>query len=112
MLYSFGYADDILLFWGNKASLESMVADCSGAFGQAGLEVGLDKTHWSSSIEVKCHTLVGKTPSGIGSVIEPGAHSGSAVRHRTKKASSVFCKWKPLPWNPMIRSASVSRPIR
>ena len=27
----------------------------------------------------------------IGLVIEPGAHSGGAVRHRTEKASSVFC---------------------
>ena len=38
----------------------------------------------------------------IGSVIEPGAHSGGAVRHRTQKASSVFCKWKPLLCNPKL----------
>ena len=38
----------------------------------------------------------------IGSVIEPGAHSGGAVRHRTQKASSVFCKWKPLLCNPNL----------
>ena len=36
------------------------------------------------------------------SVIEPGAHSGGAVRHRTQKASSVFCKWKPLLCNPNL----------
>ena len=38
----------------------------------------------------------------IGSVIEPGAHSGGAVRHRSHKASSVFCKWKPLLCNPNL----------
>ena len=50
-LSCFGYADDTLLFSNNKASLERMVADCCGAFGQAGFEVGLDQTHWSSSID-------------------------------------------------------------
>ena len=38
----------------------------------------------------------------IGSVIEPGAHSGGAVRHRAQKASSVFYKWKPLLCNPNL----------
>ena len=35
-------------------------------------------------------------------MIEPGAHSGGAVRHRTQKAFSVFCKWKPLLCNPNL----------
>ena len=39
----------------------------------------------------------------IGSVIEPGAHSGGAVRHRSQKASSVFRKWKPLLCNQIYR---------
>ena len=38
----------------------------------------------------------------IWSVIEPDARSGGAVRHRTQKASSVFCKWKPLLCNPNL----------
>ena len=105
-----GYADDVLLFSGSKASLEKMIEDCCAKFGEAGLEVGLDKTHWSSSIAMDGETLVVRGQSivwerkleFIGSVIELGAHSGGAVRHRTQKASSVFCKWKPLLCNPNL----------
>ena len=88
------------LFSGSKASLEAMIEDCCTKFGEAGLEVGLDKTHWSSSIAMDGETLAVRGQSivwerkleFIGSVIEPGAHSGGAVRHRTQKASSVFCR--------------------
>ena len=105
-----GYADDVFLFSGSKASLEAMIEDCCTKFGEAGLEVGLDKTHWSSSIAMDGETLAVRGQSivwerkleFIGSVIEPGAHSGGAVRHRTQKASSVFCKWKPLLCNPNL----------
>ena len=92
-----GFADDVLLFSGSNASLE----DCCVKFGEAGLEVGFDKTHWSSSIAMDGETLAVRGQSiERESVIEPGAHSGRAVRHRAQKASSVFCKWKPLLCNP------------
>ena len=89
-----GCADDVLLFSGSKASLETMIEDCCTKFGEAGLEVGLDKTYWSSSIAMDGETLAVRGQSVewerklefIGSVIEPGAHSGGAVRHRTQKA--------------------------
>ena len=104
-----GYADDVLLLSGSEASLETMIEDCCMKFGEAGLEVGLDKTHWSNSIAIDGETLVVRGQSiewereleFIGSVIEPGAHGG-AVRHRTQKASSVFCLWKPLMCNPNL----------
>ena len=38
-----GYANDVLLFSGSKASLETMIEDCCTKCGEAGLEVGLDK---------------------------------------------------------------------
>ena len=38
-----GYADDVLLFSGSKASLEIMIEDCCTKFGEARLEVVLDK---------------------------------------------------------------------
>ena len=53
-----GYADDVLLFSGSKASLEAMIEDCCTKFGEAGLKVGLDKTHWSSSIAMDGENLV------------------------------------------------------
>ena len=105
-----GYADDVLLFSGSKASLEAMMEDCCVKFGEAGLEVGLDKSHWSSSTAMDGETLAVRGQNRewerklefLGSVIEPGAHSGGAVRHCTQKASSVFCKWQPLLCNPNV----------
>ena len=41
-----GYADDVLLFSGSKASLETMIEAFCTKFGEAGLEEGLGKTHW------------------------------------------------------------------
>ena len=52
-----GYADDVLLFSGSKVTLETMIEHCCTKFGEAGLEVGLDKTHWSSSIATDGETL-------------------------------------------------------
>ena len=52
-----GYADDVLLFSGSKASLETMIEDCGTKFGEAGVDVGLDRTHWSSSIAMDGETL-------------------------------------------------------
>ena len=105
-----GYATDVLLFSGSKASRETMIEDCYTKFGDAGLEVGLDKTHWNSSIAMDGETFAVRGQSVvwerklefIGSVIEPGAQRGGAVRHRMQKASSVFCKWKPLLCNPNL----------
>ena len=65
-----------------------MMEDCCTKFGEAGLEVCWDKTHWSSSIALDGETLAVRGKSivwerkleFIGSVIEPGAHSGGAVR--------------------------------
>ena len=73
--------------------------------------MGLDKTHWSSSIAMdgeKLWRCVARVLYGNGSwsllglVIEPGAHSGGAVRHRTQKASSIFSTCKPLLCNPNL----------
>ena len=45
------------LFSGTKASLEATIEDCCVKFGEAGFEVGLDKTHWSSLIAMDGETL-------------------------------------------------------
>ena len=105
-----GYADDVLLFSWSKASLEAMIEDYCEKCGEAGLEVGLGKTHWSSSVAMDGETLAVRRQSivwehkleFIGSVIEPGAHSCGEVRHHSQNASSVFCKWKPLLCNPNL----------
>ena len=97
-----GYADDILLFARSKEDLEAMIADCCEAFGAAGLEVGLEKTHWSSSIDLadeKIHVRGQeiqweRTLEFIGSMTEPCGHNGCSFRHRMKKATAVFQRWK------------------
>ena len=61
-----GYADDVLLFSGSKASLETMIEDCCTKFGEAGLEVGLDKTHWSSSVATDGETLAVRGQNIVG----------------------------------------------
>ena len=79
----------------SKASLEAMIEDCCEKFRDAGLDVGLDKTHWSSSVAMDGQTLAVQGQSFvwesklefIASVIEIGTHNGGAVRHRSQKAS-------------------------
>ena len=105
-----GYGDNVLLFSWSKASLEAMIEDCCEKFGDAGQEVGVDITHWSSSVALDGEALFVRGQNivwdrkldFIGSVIEPGAHSGGAVRQRSHKAASFFCKWKPLLCNPKL----------
>ena len=97
-----GYADDILLFARSKKDLEAMIADCCEAFGAAGLEVGLEKTHWSSSIDLEGEKVRvrgteiqwERTLEFIGSMTQPCGHSGCSFRHRMKKATAVFQRWK------------------
>ena len=72
------------------ASLESMVADCCGAYGRAGLGVGSGKTHWSSSIDLEGEVLhvLGQDTTWerplefIGSVIERKQRVCGTASHR------------------------------
>ena len=117
-----GYADDILLFARSKGDLEAMIADCCEAFGAAGLELGLEKTHRSSSIDLadeKVH-LRGqeiqweRTLEFIGSMTEPCGHSGCSFRHRMKKATAVFQRWKGMLCNQHLsvtKRVAVSEPV-
>ena len=52
--------DTLTMSW-SKASLEAMIEDCCEKFGDARLEVCLDKTHWSSSVAMDGETL--KSPA-------------------------------------------------
>ena len=60
-----GYAGDVLLFSRFKTSPEAMIEDCCKNFWDAGLEVGLDTTHWSSSIAMDGETLVVQGQSAV-----------------------------------------------
>ena len=49
-LTSIAYADDICLLASSKKELELVVKECIDGFLAAGLETGLDKTFWTSSV--------------------------------------------------------------
>ena len=57
--------DEVLLFSRSKASLGAMIEDRCEKFGEAGLEVGLGKTHWSSSVAMDGETLAVRGQSGV-----------------------------------------------
>ena len=51
------YADDVLLFADSLEKLTRMFNDCCVSFERAGLEVGAEKTHWSSSMVLEGATM-------------------------------------------------------
>ena len=51
------YADDVLLFADSLEKLTRMFNDCCVSFERAGLEVGAEKTNWSSSMVLEGATM-------------------------------------------------------
>ena len=74
------------------------------AFAQAGLDVGTDKSHWTSYPEKPLSTLqVGPDSvkwephvTFVGTVLNLVGNDGPAMEHRISQAEKVFHKWKPL----------------
>ena len=80
-----------------------MLTDCIAAFAEAGLEIGMDKTHWTSSCP--CHevmemqgVLIPWSPSitFVGTVLELGGHDARALQYRIGQAMKKFATWAPL----------------
>ena len=98
-----GYADDVVLLAKSKQDAETMLLDCISAFADAGLEVGMEKTHWSSSCpcaeELEVHGVTIPWESSItfvGTVLELGGHDARALQHRLGQAMKQFATWAPL----------------
>ena len=104
------YADDVLLFADSLEKLECMFNDCCVSFDRAGLTVGAEKTHWSStavslgvSMRAGEHDVLWeRTLTFVGCELEPSGHSGAALAHRIVKANGVFSAWRSILLNPKI----------
>ena len=75
-----------------------MFNDCCASFKRAGLAVGAEKTHWSSTVVSngmlmragEHDVLWERTLTFVGCELEPSGHSGAALAHRIVKANGVF----------------------
>ena len=87
-----------------------MFNDCCASFERAGLAVGAEKTHWSSTVVSngvsmragEHDVLWERTLTFVGCELEPSGHSGAALAHRIVKANGVFSAWRPILLNPNI----------
>ena len=112
-LSSVNFADDILLVSGSKEDLEMMTAEAVDAFAQAGLEVGLEKSHWTSypymagsslrvgdqEVQWEKHVVfVGCTRCTL-NLCNPGL---DAMEHRIAQGEKAFHRWAPVILNPDV----------
>ena len=113
------YADDILLVSHSKADLEKMCEELAMAFLQVGLEIGADKTHWTSYPAAPDEKLrVGgydnsweATLTFVGALIDLSGNDAQAVDHRIAQAEKVYGRWRPLltcKWVPKLRRAALA----
>ena len=96
------YADDVLLLSSSLDGLEAMLSEVVSAFAAVGLDVGPDKSHWTSYPALPTKRL--RCPGGllrwedrltfIGTVLDFNGNDDLAMEHRTAQATKVFYKWQ------------------
>ena len=109
------YADDILLFASSKTDLETMLCSVIEAFAVVGLEVGLDKCHWTSfPAKPRSRLICGSASlvwedrfTFIGTVLDFGGNDSLAIEHRIAQATKVFYKWRRI-----LQCRAASRVLR
>ena len=80
-----------------------MAAEVIAAFLLVGLEVGAEKSHWSSypsmqdvSLQVGAERVQWESQlTFVGTVLSVGVGSGPAIELRTAQAQKAFFRWKP-----------------
>ena len=107
-----GYADDVILLAKSKRDAEAMLHDCIAAFSDAGLEIGMEKTHWSSSCpcaeELVVHGVTipwSPNITFVGAVLEFGGHDARTLHYRLGQAMRQFATWAPLLLSKWLPSA-------
>ena len=98
------YADDILLMSSSLTDLRLMLDELAEAFSLVGLEVSLDKTHWSSypSMPNSICSWNGydlpweRTLTFVGGVIDLSGDETAAINHRIAQATGTYGKWRPV----------------
>jgi hypothetical protein len=103
-LAAVAFADDIVLVSSSKADLEVMISEVVAAFLEVGLEVGLDKTHWTSWPASQGDSIhVGDTSVAweshlifVGGIVDLSGNCGLSLNHRLAQAEKTFHRWKHL----------------
>ena len=96
------YADDSLPFSSNKRDLEKMLAEIIEAFSAVGLDVGPEKSHWTSYPSqpgslLQCQTQQIQWEDRllfVGTVLDFVGNDGFAIDYRLCQATKVFFKWQ------------------
>jgi hypothetical protein len=113
------FADDIVLISSSKKDLKRMLKDTIAAFLAVGLEIGLDKTHWTSwppkpedhlriegvKIAWEPHLIF------VGSVLDFSGNCRGAIDYRVAQAEKTYHRWKPLllcPWLSLKRRVALA----
>ena len=109
-LSSVNFADDVLLVSSSKEDLELMVQEAVDAFAKVGLEVGLEKSHWTSYPDMTGSFLrVGgqevpweKTVLFVGCTFSLCSRGWDAMEHRIAQGEKAFHRWAPVILNPNV----------
>ena len=119
-LPSVTYADDILLTAATKRGLEDMLKDLTEAMAEVGLEIGHEKTNWSSTRPYKEDTLQAgpeKVPWKasfvfVGIEISLQGTSAPAIAHRMGAAAATRRRWKCILNSPWIHKKAKMEILR
>ena len=98
------YADDIILLSCSLNDLVAMLEEALVAFAEVGLEVGLDKTHWTSwppmpgrHLQVAGVDIVWEPHlTLVGHIFDFTGNCCAAIHYRTAQARKAYHRWKPL----------------
>ena len=98
------FADDVILFSSCREDVTRMLAETVAAFKTVGLDVGMEKTHWTCWPSEEGITIgidgvgVAWEPylTFVGGVLDFNGNSGNAIDHRIAQAEKTYHKWKPL----------------
>ena len=99
-----GYADDVIILSSTKDDGVKMLVDCTEISAELGLDVGMEKTNWTSTEPRQNEVLkIGKDEikwSGsitfLGTVLEFGGHDAKALQYRTGQETKKIAMWAPL----------------
>ena len=89
-LASIAYANDICLLASNQNDLQLMVKECIAGYKASGLETGMDKTFWTSTVPLTDSSLNTRSRGQKQLLMSV---RGSAMTNRLQKATGVFEKW-------------------
>ena len=93
-MLSVSFADDLILVSASKNDLQRMVTEVIQAFAAVGLEVGADKSHWTSYPGMPGSKLTVGTEKVkweshlvfVGTILNLGGNSSAAMEHRLSQA--------------------------